>query len=82
MIEQNAWKTVEDYPREGEAQDAETVHGSKRLIGRRRLIPLALEPPTDPRPAPRPSRPTPREVVTTLNAPARLIRAKWHSDRC
>jgi hypothetical protein len=38
-IEESAWQTVEDYPKEGEAQIAETVHGGRRLIVRRtRLI--------------------------------------------
>jgi Transposase DDE domain group 1 len=38
-IDENAWQKVEDYPQEGEAQIAETVHGSRRLIVRRtRLV--------------------------------------------
>jgi hypothetical protein len=42
-IDENAWKKVEDYPQDGEAQIAETVHGGRRLIVRRtRLLgPLA-----------------------------------------
>jgi hypothetical protein len=38
-IEESAWQTVEDYPKEGEAQIAETTHGGRRLIVRRtRLV--------------------------------------------
>jgi len=38
-IEQSAWQTIADYPREGEAQIAETTHGGRRLIVRRtRLV--------------------------------------------
>jgi hypothetical protein len=38
-IEENAWQTIENYPEEGEAQIAETVHGGLRLIVRRtRLV--------------------------------------------
>jgi Transposase DDE domain group 1 len=38
-IEESAWQKVEDYPKEGEAQIAETTHGGRRLIVRRtRLI--------------------------------------------
>ena len=38
-IEESAWQTIEDYPKEGEAQIAETVYGDWRLIVRRtRLI--------------------------------------------
>jgi Transposase DDE domain group 1 len=38
-IDENAWQTVTDYPKDGEAQIAETVHGDRRLIVRRtRLI--------------------------------------------
>ncbi len=38
-IPERAWKQVEDYPDEGEAQIAETVHGGRRLIIRRtRLV--------------------------------------------
>lgn len=38
-IEESAWQRVEDYPKEGEAQIAETTHGGRRLIVRRtRLI--------------------------------------------
>jgi Transposase DDE domain group 1 len=37
--EESTWQTVEDYPKEGEAQIAETTHGGRRLIVRRtRLI--------------------------------------------
>jgi Transposase DDE domain group 1 len=39
VIEESTWQTVEDYPKEGEAQIAETTHGGRRLIVRRtRLI--------------------------------------------
>jgi hypothetical protein len=39
QIEESAWQKVEDYPKEGEAQIAETTHGGRRLIVRRtRLI--------------------------------------------
>jgi hypothetical protein len=39
QIEEGAWQTVEDYPKDGEAQIAETTHGGRRLIVRRtRLI--------------------------------------------
>jgi Transposase DDE domain group 1 len=39
QIEESAWQTVEDYPKDGEAQIAETTHGGRRLIVRRtRLI--------------------------------------------
>ena len=34
-IDEHAWETIEDYPAEGEAQIAETVHGGRRLIVRR-----------------------------------------------
>ncbi len=34
-IEESAWQTIEDYPKEGEAQIAETTHGGRRLIVRR-----------------------------------------------
>jgi Transposase DDE domain group 1 len=34
-IEESAWQKVEDYPKEGEAQIAETTHGGRRLIVRR-----------------------------------------------
>ena len=38
-IEESAWQKVEDYPKEGEAQIAETTHGGRRLIVRRtRLV--------------------------------------------
>ena len=38
-IEESAWQKVADYPKEGEAQIAETTHGGRRLIVRRtRLI--------------------------------------------
>jgi len=38
-IEESAWQTVEDYPKDGEAQIAETTHGGRRLIVRRtRLV--------------------------------------------
>jgi hypothetical protein len=38
-IDADAWQTIADYPDEGEAQIAETVHGGRRLIVRRtRLI--------------------------------------------
>jgi len=38
-IEESAWQKVEDYPKEGEAQIAETAHGGRRLIVRRtRLV--------------------------------------------
>ena len=38
-IEESAWQTIEDYPKEGEAQIAETTHGGRRLIVRRtRLV--------------------------------------------
>jgi Transposase DDE domain group 1 len=38
-IEQSDWQQVEDYPKEGEAQIAETTHGGRRLIVRRtRLV--------------------------------------------
>ena len=38
-IDESAWQTIEDYPKEGEAQIAETTHGDRRLIVRRtRLI--------------------------------------------
>jgi Transposase DDE domain group 1 len=35
QIEESTWQTVEDYPKEGEAQIAETTHGGRRLIVRR-----------------------------------------------
>ncbi len=39
QIEESAWQKVEDYPKDGEAQIAETTHGGRRLIVRRtRLI--------------------------------------------
>jgi Transposase DDE domain group 1 len=34
-IPETAWQTVTDYPKDGEAQIAETVHGGRRLIVRR-----------------------------------------------
>ncbi len=34
-IPESAWQTVSDYPKDGEAQIAETVHGGRRLIVRR-----------------------------------------------
>jgi Transposase DDE domain group 1 len=34
-IEEGAWQKVADYPDEGEAQIAETVHGGRRLVVRR-----------------------------------------------
>jgi hypothetical protein len=38
-IEEAAWQTIEDYPKEGEAQIAETTYRERRLIVRRtRLI--------------------------------------------
>ena len=38
-IQESAWQTIEDYPKEGEAQIAETTHGGRRLIVRRtRLV--------------------------------------------
>jgi Transposase DDE domain group 1 len=38
-IDESAWQGIEDYPEDGEAQIAETVHGGRRLIVRRtRLI--------------------------------------------
>jgi hypothetical protein len=38
-IPEGAWKTIDDYPDEGEAQIAETVFGGRRLIVRRtRLV--------------------------------------------
>jgi hypothetical protein len=38
-IDERAWRTVEDYPADGEAQIAETTHSGRRLIVRRtRLI--------------------------------------------
>jgi hypothetical protein len=38
-LDESAWQRIEDYPKEGEAQIAETVHGGRRLIVRRtRLI--------------------------------------------
>ena len=38
-IEESAWQTIEDYPKEGEAQIAETPYGDRRLIVRRtRLV--------------------------------------------
>jgi hypothetical protein len=38
-IDESAWHKVEDYPKEGEAQIAETTHGGRRLIVRRtRLV--------------------------------------------
>jgi hypothetical protein len=35
QIDERAWQTVEDYPKEGEAQIAESTHGGRRLIVRR-----------------------------------------------
>ena len=35
QIEESAWHTIEDYPKEGEAQIAETAYGGRRLIVRR-----------------------------------------------
>jgi Transposase DDE domain group 1 len=38
-IPESDWQTLEDYPEDGEAQIAETIHGGKRMIVRRtRLI--------------------------------------------
>ena len=38
-IAENAWQTIDDYPKEGEAQIAETTYGDRRLIVRRtRLV--------------------------------------------
>jgi len=38
-IEEDAWQTIADYPKEGEAQIAETTYGGRRLIVRRtRLV--------------------------------------------
>jgi Transposase DDE domain group 1 len=38
-IPEDAWTTIDDYPEDGEAQIAETTHGTRRLIVRRtRLI--------------------------------------------
>jgi Transposase DDE domain group 1 len=34
-IEESAWQKVQDYPKEGEAQIAETVYGERRLVVRR-----------------------------------------------
>ena len=34
-IDEDAWQTIDDYPKEGEAQIAETVYGGRRLIVRR-----------------------------------------------
>lgn len=34
-IEESAWQKVEDYPKDGEAQIAETLYGGRRLIIRR-----------------------------------------------
>ena len=34
-IDEQAWQTIEDYPKEGEAQIAEATHGGRRLIVRR-----------------------------------------------
>jgi Transposase DDE domain group 1 len=34
-IDESAWQKVEDYPKDGEAQIAETVYGARRLIVRR-----------------------------------------------
>jgi hypothetical protein len=39
QIQESAWQTIEDYPKEGEAQIAESTHGGRRLIVRRtRLV--------------------------------------------
>jgi DDE family transposase len=39
QIEERAWQRIKDYPKEGEAQIAEAVHGGRRLIVRRtRLV--------------------------------------------
>src|ERR1700757_2550172 len=39
QIQESAWQTIEDYPKEGEAQIAETTYGGRRLIVRRtRLV--------------------------------------------
>lgn len=39
QIEESAWQRIEDYPKEGEAQIAETTYGGRRLIVRRtRLV--------------------------------------------
>jgi len=39
QIDEQAWHTIENYPKEGAAQIAETVYGGRRLIVRRtRLI--------------------------------------------
>jgi hypothetical protein len=35
QIDQDAWQTIEDYPKDGEAQIAETTYGERRLIVRR-----------------------------------------------
>jgi len=35
QIAQDAWQPVADYPKDGEAQIAETVHGGRRLVVRR-----------------------------------------------
>ena len=38
-IDEYAWQTIDDYPKEGEAQIAETTYGGRRLIVRRtRLV--------------------------------------------
>jgi hypothetical protein len=38
-IPESAWQTLEDYPKDGEAQIAETTYGAKRMIVRRtRLV--------------------------------------------
>jgi Transposase DDE domain group 1 len=34
-IEESAWQKLEDYPKDGEAQIAETVYGKRRLVVRR-----------------------------------------------
>jgi hypothetical protein len=34
-IDESAWQKIEDYPKEGEAQIAETTYGARRLIVRR-----------------------------------------------
>jgi hypothetical protein len=35
QIEESAWQTIEDYPKDGQAQIAETTYSAKRLIVRR-----------------------------------------------
>jgi Transposase DDE domain group 1 len=39
QVDEDAWQTIADYPKEGEAQIAETTYGGRRLIVRRtRLV--------------------------------------------